>query len=251
MAMTFDRAAYMQEYQRAYMPAYREAHVKELRRYDRNRYLEAKGIAFAALGGRCCLCGEDEQEFLTVDHVSGDGCQGRRGRREVYLSISRGTGIGSSRLLCRSCSFGLSTSKIKENAPSSKHDFSGPVCAECGNLKLVRTSNHPKYGTRKRTECRFCRRTKDYELRLLAMEALGGLCACCAEDDMVKLTVDHVQNDGGPKRRIDHVGTAYFYRKVISRSVDLGLYQVLCWNCNFSKHLGGGLCVHQREEVKE
>jgi len=33
--------------------------------------------------------------------------------------------------------------------------------------------------------------------------------------------------------------------------VDLSRFQTLCWNCNFSKHLGDGVCVHVRQEAKK
>lgn len=249
--MAFDRDIYMQEYRRVYMPAYREQNLQKLHKYDNDRYMSAKDAAFSALGGRCRLCGEDETEFLTIDHVNGGGCKDRRGRREIYLAVVRDLSFGEFRLLCRNCNSGLSVSVLKARAPYSRHSFSGPACLTCGRPKLVRTSSHPKYGTRKRTECRFCQKQKDHELRLQAIEILGGRCACCSEDDLVKLTVDHIQNDGNLRRERDHVGTSYFHRKVVSGFIDLSSYQVLCWNCNFSKHLGDGICVHQRKEVKE
>ena len=252
--MTFNQTAYMREYRRSYFPEYRGRNRDRFRKYDRDRHNRVKTAAFTTLGGVCVLCGEDELEFLTVDHVNGDGSEDRalRSRREIYISIVRDEAQRKKfRLLCRNCNSGDANKKVRESSPQSVHAMGGRPCSKCGRPKLVRTSSHPKYGSRKRSECRHCQKDENLRLRLRALKILGAHCVCCGEDNSHKLTTDHIHNDGSSTRKRDRTGTRYFYKKVVEGRLDLSRFQTLCWNCNFSKHLGDGVCVHMRQEAKE
>lgn len=72
---------------------YRETHREERREYERRRRLknpekEAERLArykrqlreqmIAAYGGKCTCCGENRYEFLTLEHVNGDGGSERK-----------------------------------------------------------------------------------------------------------------------------------------------------------------------------
>ena len=244
----------MREYRRSYFPRYQRKNRNKFREYDRSRHRRVKIAAFAVLGDVCVLCGEDEEEFLTVDHIDGGGSEDRisRGRREIYISIVRDeTQRKRFRLLCRNCNSGDANRKARERASQSVHTMDGSPCSRCGRPKLVRTSSHPKYGSRKRSECRHCQRDENLRLRLRALKILGVHCACCGEGDSHKLTTDHVHNDGSSTRKKDRTGTRYFYKKVVEGKVDLSRFQTLCWSCNFSKHLGNGVCIHMRQEAKK
>lgn len=235
------------------MPAYRAAHLNAFRGYDRDRHTAAKLGAFAALGGPICRdCGEDEFEFLTLGHLNGDGAEDRSamGRRQIYLDIARGVRSACDYAVqCRNCNSGGNLDLCHTRLPESKHKFSGDPCRKCGSPKLIRTSAHSKYGTRKRTECRVCERAEHAGLRSKALSFLGGECACCHVTEPTFLTVDHVNNDGSSLRKTDHCGTPWFYKRLLSSVLDSRLYQTLCWNCNYSKHVGDGICVHNRKEM--
>lgn len=74
------------------------------------------------------------------------------------------------------------------------------------------------------------------------------LCACCGEDCIAFLTLDHVNNNGAKHRR--ELG----YDKSSPRKLDLIKwvkannypegFQVLCFNCNAGKYINGGVCPH-------
>ncbi len=74
----------------------------------------------------------------------------------------------------------------------------------------------------------------------------GGKCVCCGEHRKSFLSIDHEKNDGashkvGRKRRLSgHT----FHRWLLSNNLPSG-YQVLCMNCNFSKHFNWGTCEHK------
>lgn len=91
------------------------------RYYDQNRQVilskkqqadrQLKAEVMEAYGGKCECCGEDHIEFLTIDHVNGDGAEHRsalgKGRR-VYADIKRqGFPKDKYRCLCLNCNISL------------------------------------------------------------------------------------------------------------------------------------------------
>ena len=79
---------------------------------------------------------------------------------------------------------------------------------------------------------------ENYRRRLKAqvMDAYGAVCACCGEDRMLLLTIDHVAGNGAAHRRsLDgRAKGSALYRKLRQDGYPVG-YQVLCFNCNFAK----------------
>lgn len=74
----------------------------------------------------------------------------------------------------------------------------------------------------------------------------GGKCACCGEDRIGFLTVDHVNNDGGKHRK--EIGKAGLYMWLIRHNFPTTYeLQCLCFNCNFGKNHNGGVCPHVSE----
>lgn len=67
----------------------------------------------------------------------------------------------------------------------------------------------------------------------------GGECKCawCGCQEIVVLSLDHIDNSGGQKRRNGEPGGNNFYRKLKSEGFPVG-YQVLCFNCNWAKGRG-------------
>lgn len=71
---------------------------------------------------------------------------------------------------------------------------------------------------------------------------LGGKCVCCGETEFTFLCVDHVNNDGNAHRRV--IGNEIC--SWLKRNCYPPGFQILCRNCNYGKHLNGGVCPHQR-----
>lgn len=89
-------------------------------------------------------------------------------------------------------------------------------------------------------------RRRRLEIKRLVVAHYGGKCACCPESELELMTIDHKNNDGAEHR----LGRKQFfgirvYQWLIRNAFPKG-FQVLCWNCNISKHLGNGVCIHQR-----
>jgi len=99
--------------------------------------------------------------------------------------------------------------------------------------------------------------------RLLSFQVktyLGSRCACCGECEMEFLVVDHINNDGSEEARTSRGGrNNFYYYMEIRKAFESGdqevingvkaRFQLLCWNCNASKHYGGGVCVHARVDT--
>ena len=79
----------------------------------------------------------------------------------------------------------------------------------------------------------------------------GGCCTCCGENNLVFLTMDHINNDGAKHRRSKEgprgpgIGTYVWLRD----NEYPNTLQVLCFNCNWAKSHGG--CPHQNTSNTE
>lgn len=82
--------------------------------------------------------------------------------------------------------------------------------------------------------------------KLECIEAYGGKCLCCGEEETVFLTLDHVDNNGAEHRKT--LGTAKsginLYNYLKKNNFPKG-FQVLCFNCNWAKSQVGG-CPHSK-----
>jgi hypothetical protein len=138
------------------------------------------------------------------------------------------------------------------------------VCCDCGIEKaldkfattfsgkpspLARPGYDNQAGVRK-NRCRACYAARERaKLRFDFLDALGAICACCGEDDVRFLTLDHVDNSGAKHRKLfkDH----QIYREARRKGYPRDKYQVLCFNCNSGRSCNGGICPHKDELTKE
>jgi hypothetical protein len=97
------------------------------------------------------------------------------------------------------------------------------------------------------------RRTHRDKLRLEVLTHYGGnppKCACCGEDHILFLTLDHINNNGREERRKvlgkSATNSTSFYAWLIKNNFPED-YQVLCFNCNcgrFREHKDKFCSVH-------
>lgn len=84
-------------------------------------------------------------------------------------------------------------------------------------------------------------------IKLACMTAYGGKCACCGEDRIEFLSIDHM-NGGGKKHRKEVGYGQRFYSWLAKNQFPEG-FRVLCFNCNLS--LGfHGYCPHGNPAIK-
>ena len=100
--------------------------------------------------------------------------------------------------------------------------------------------------------CRTCRNHDDRmsKLRVKAATMLvyGGKCVCCGETNLVFLTIDHIDEMGSAHRKTFRNSGAgsNLYSWLKKQGYPKDNYQILCFNCNFAKHVLG-TCPHQNK----
>lgn len=83
---------------------------------------------------------------------------------------------------------------------------------------------------------------KEYRDRIKAevISVYGGFCACCGEDEIAFLSLDHIE----PLFRSQRTrGGSAWYQELLKAGYPPGL-QVLCYNCNLAKGTGDE-CPHR------
>ncbi len=112
---------------------------------------------------------------------------------------------------------------------------------------LERTS---KYQKRNRTRCNMLGRRYNKRHRMLALQHYSGgkvECACCGEETLEFLALDHINGGGGKHRQKLGQGGAVFTRWLRTNKYPAG-YQVLCHNCNAAKGYYG-ICPHNTAKL--
>ncbi len=86
------------------------------------------------------------------------------------------------------------------------------------------------------------------QLKELCLSHYGGKCACCGENRIPFLTIDHINGNGNVQRKAlfgSNVGGTHMYRWLIKHSYPSG-FQILCMNCNFATRYRN-ICPHNIE----
>ncbi len=158
-----------------------------------------------AYGGKCQLCSETIFEFLVIDHINGGG------------NIHRKE-LGNKDI----CTW------LKRNNYPLEFRI---LCNNCNQIKPI--SDNKRRENRERE-------------RLEAFNKYGGpKCACCGENKIQYLTIDHV-NGGGGKHTKKIGGHICAWLK--KENYPPG-FRVLCNNCNSSYGLYG-YCPHELESAQ-
>jgi len=86
----------------------------------------------------------------------------------------------------------------------------------------------------------------EFNNKILIIKEYGGKCACCGEDTIEFLTIDHINNNGAKERKNTKQGTGgKLYRWLIKNNFPKDNYQLLCYNCNCAKGFFG-YCPHNK-----
>jgi hypothetical protein len=116
------------------------------------------------------------------------------------------------------------------------------VCSRCGKLPLVSGTSICKNCQdwyRKETRKNYPNRAR--RLKRETFEAYGGVeCLCCGIIDLAVLNLDHIAEDGAKWRKENNVATGHATYSFLKKHDYPSGFQVLCGNCNWSKHLNKG-----------
>jgi hypothetical protein len=203
------------------------------------------------LGPRCQMCGEVIREFLTIDHVNDDG------RLERHLGsigwkrkiLSGEADVSRYQVLCHNCNNGKYRRNPVHHLLAKELVGKTKVCIICRSSKDLSEFRSQK--SHSSSMCLNCARRRTMAARFECVRKMGGVCRCCGEPDPYKLTVDHVHNNGSVRRHEGERSGIDMYRKIVSGELDADDFQLLCWNCNYSKWINDGLCYHEKIKLNE
>ena len=182
----------------------------------------------ALLGGVCTLCGIADKDLLTIDHVNGDGNQDRKlvASQSLKLRLFKGTrSTAGLRLLCHSCN--ISAYVRNPHHHLKKGVVNTKPCSAC---KQTRPQFLVTDGI-----CSPCHSMRDLVLKAECFQLMGSKCANCPEQDISKLCLDHINNNGSRMRRLHRSGVD-LYRKIIRGQTPTDAFAILCFNCNYLKN---------------
>ena len=129
--------------------------------------------------------------------------------------------------------------------PSANNQHCSYACYQSASLLLGGACKHsgcnePISKYNKNGHCRKHRTVAYYlKCKVILYGELGDKCVNCGERDLLFLTIDHVNNDGGKRRK---QSTAHYkiYSLLKHHRQNPGALQLLCMNCNFAKMKNGG-----------
>lgn len=198
----------------------------------------------ALLGGICVTCKENVYEFLALDHFNNDGFK-EKGNKTVVLRRATKQPF-EFQILCHNCNWQKYV-ESKQNEIKKILNSETKKCSSCLLLKSTSEFNKSKDRKGLFNYCKKCMVFYAYIKKIKIIDLMGGKCSCCNNNTPVHLNVDHINNDGN-KKRPEGCGTN-LYTRLINKKISFEGLQLLCCNCNISKHLGKGTCFHQRNEL--
>ncbi len=168
---------------------------------------------------KCLTCSVSEIPKLSLDHINNDGREHRdrikRPGNGMYRWVRKNGFPPIFQVLCHNCNH-------------KKH----------ANLSRIGES----YG------CEYKRRIKKEVFSYYS----NGIPSCkrCGETDIIVLTMDHVNNDGGEHRKSLNLKMGYESYAWLRKNGFPDGFQVLCFNCNVSKEILRGRILSGHGTVK-
>lgn len=156
-------------------------------------------------------------------------------RKELGLCRRCGTKNDTDGIHCTSCRLKIKDQK-KQREIKLKSDGLCPRCSQPARSNGIMCQ-----------DCCDGRRDFNIKLKQKVIDAYGGVCTCCNDDFIGRLTIDHKNNDGAEHRRsLGSKGGSSFYHYLVVNGFPEG-FQVLCASCNLSKFTMG-YCPHHKKE---
>jgi hypothetical protein len=108
--------------------------------------------------------------------------------------------------------------------------------AECLRCKNYAHKISQQFWARNKDRLRIKKTEENKLLQREVFTSYGSVCACCGEDYLPFLTMDHIHG-GGTKARKNMKGNKSIYTWLKKNNFPSG-FQILCMNCNWAKRDG-------------
>lgn len=161
---------------------------------------------------KCVNCEKSDLELLTLDHISGGGNKHRQANKigaggDTYRFLKKNAYPPGFQVLCWNCQFKKKHQEIKPKNPTKQQ---------------LRRMNY------------------SLDVKKICMENYGKFCPC-GEQDIMVLTLDHVNDDGAKHRKeLGKSGTGFYLHLRKNNFPQNPPLQVLCMNCQYIKRLNLG-----------
>ena len=158
---------------------------------------------------------------------------------------------------CRRCGLILPASQFRKHTgvhgnKDGLHSFCRPCCRKVTTEHYhadLDTERQKRRDWSKENLHKVSRKNKKWRvrLRLEVIQGYGGKCACCGEDRLEFLCIDHINGGGRKELREKFNNRSYtFFNWLKKNNFPAQDYRVLCHNCNMARGLYG-YCPHERE----
>lgn len=176
--------------------------------------------------GLCPLCGGQPDSSFVICGVCRAG-----ERSSLHEKRARLKSEGK----CGSCCHPLESTTHKEKCVDYKIAWrqrivEAGMCARCRRRARGAKSSMC-------AECLLKSRTRKAAIRKKVLDHYGAFCACCGETQIEFLQIDHVDGGGSKHRK----STRDICKWLVDNHFPSG-FKTLCSNCNFGKHINGGIC---------
>lgn len=172
-------------------------------------------------------------------------------RKELGLCISCGKPNPATTERCDKCTKKYSKTK----SLSREQRIACGLCGQCGkgllaeNRKRCIICAHRTNKWYATSQTRLKNIVKNQGLKDKVVRHYGGKCNCCGEVERTFLAINHINGKGNNHRKqIGKSSGSAFYKWIIDQDFPDEL-QILCHNCNMSKHLLGGTCAHKLNAI--
>lgn len=157
--------------------------------------------------------------------------------------------------ICVICGIKFMVIKGKSKYPNSK--FLRKVCSKtCRKIHYYNQQKkwRAKHPERVKEKTKEMRDNRKFEVFAIYSDGQPK-CACCGENHIEFLTIDHINNDGAKHRREifgkhNRLGGYAFYAWIKKNNLPEDL-QVLCMNCQTGRKLNNGICPHKTQNSKK
>jgi hypothetical protein len=238
--------------------------------YCQIKTLNIKKETLIAYGNKCDCCEQDIWQFLAVDHIDGLGGEHRKsigtsgGKPFFYWLKSHAFPKDNFKILCHNCNCSLGFYGFCPH--SYVQDLEN--CLICGNVLLDnifdlhamagvaicqsciidkspkrKTAKNEKINGSSLLQRRVYQKKHSFSLKKKIINGYGDKCACCGENNLLFLTIDHINCDGAEERKSEGYNQDKFYNSLIDNNFP-NQYQLLCYNCNLCRGFYGK-CYHQ------
>lgn len=206
--------------------------------------------------GLCPLCGGE----LTNNRKTCNSCLEKRlsksrdevripwtNRKELGLCVACGKLNSVGTRYCPKCK-----EKYKKTQDMSRvQRVASGLCGICGKRLSVRGKRrciiciHKRKKWYSTSKFRIKSISSHKTLRNKIIIHYGGECVCCGETEKTFLAIDHINGHGNKHRKQIRKSSGRAYHQWIVDQNFPDYLQILCYNCNMSKYLNGGVCAHQ------